>query len=77
MDSLLEEVNRYDGWCTKNVDKQMPRYKGWMLISNKAASFAKTIDGCNVLTSNGLTLKPWSEISGDEDDDRDYGIKRQ
>lgn len=73
-ENLQKEILRYPLWKNENVEKQLDRYKGWMLIGNEATKEANTAQGHTFLLQNNFVPIDWSSLSGDSDDKGDVAI---
>lgn len=76
--ALRREIERYSTWAKANAEKQLERYKGWMLLSKEAADEIEKDEQAAWLflhmLEDGYRHSRWSYISMDDCDHSDIGI---
>ena len=75
MNAIESVFQRYDEF-RQDFDKQLTRYRGWMLLTLEEANTFFTRDGQEALKRNGFEIIEWNYLSGDSDDKGDYGIRK-
>ncbi len=75
MSVINSAFQRYDEF-RQDFDKQLSRYRGWMLITAEEEAAFFTTEGRQLLMQKGFEIIEWSYLSGDSDDRGDYAIRK-